>query len=373
MTVLTWLARATAAHADTIVLYGNDFEQPNVTLAATCATLDPLGINAQYGTAEFVFHQVNTVEAVLVEATSAAGARVYSDPEGKGGKFTLGMLSSLQDDKLSLTFDAKKLPFLNVAMDLSAIDVPGCGGPFGVAAPAMKLSLLDSPGGVFDWASPVLSERTVTGVAPPDAFTFTWQRVVAALDASKSTDGHVSIVFDLTASGYAAFDNLSITASTGASIVDSDLDGKPDDADNCRKVKNADQANQDNDRAGDACDPAPLDPSVCGDQDGDGKDDCACGAECPADGSADDGGQTDVAGTADSAGDGARADDAGVDAAAKTRASGCSCGVTETSGARNLGVPVLVAAAALFLLRRRRQSTVARAYAVRAMVGRRTR
>ena len=49
----------------------------------------------------------------------------------------------------------------------------------------------------------------------------------------------MSIVFDLTASGYAAFDNLSITASTGTAIVDGDLDGKPDDADNCRKIKNA--------------------------------------------------------------------------------------------------------------------------------------
>ena len=56
---------------------GNDFEQPNVTPTATCATLDAFGINAQYGTPEFVFHHVNTVEAVLVEAMSATGARVY--------------------------------------------------------------------------------------------------------------------------------------------------------------------------------------------------------------------------------------------------------------------------------------------------------
>jgi hypothetical protein len=40
--------------AETNIVYGNDFEQPNVTLMATCGTLDPLGINAQYGTPEFV-------------------------------------------------------------------------------------------------------------------------------------------------------------------------------------------------------------------------------------------------------------------------------------------------------------------------------
>jgi len=311
------------ARAETLILYGNDFEAPNVTPAATCATLDPLGINMLYGTADFVFNQINTVEAVLVEVTDAAGARVYADPEMKAGKYTLGMLSSVQDDMLSLTFDAKKLPFLNVGMDLSSIEVPGCGGPFGVAIPRMKLSLLDSPEGMFDWSQKVLSETTVEGVMAPNGFTFAWKRVVAALDASKSTDGHVSLVFNLEQSGYAAFDNLSITASTTASVIDSDLDGKPDDDDNCRMVKNQDQANQDRDKAGDVCDPAPTDPAICGDQDGDGKDDCAS----------------------------ATTTDAGTDASHAASGNGCHCGVAQPAPASAL----LALLMSLFpLLRRRR-------------------
>src|SRR5258708_25681302 len=283
---------AGTAHGETIILYGNDFETPNVPVMENCATLDARTINMLYGTMEFVFNQINTVEAVVVGAKKPDGTNYYADPQMKAGNFTLGMLSTLQDDHLSLTFDAKKLPFLNVGMDLSSIDVPGCGGPFGVTAPRMRISLLDSPAGAFAWDQNVLSMQEVVGVAAPAAFTFAWTRVVAALDASQSTDGHVSIVFDLLESGYAAFDNVSITAATTASVVDTDLDGKPDDVDNCRKVKNPDQANQDNDKAGDACDPAPTDPTVCGDQDGDGVDDCAAAGagDAATDGGGDDAG-----------------------------------------------------------------------------------
>jgi len=101
------LAAGGVARAETIVLYGNDFETPNIVPMGTCATLDPHEINELYGTAEFVFHQTNTVEAVLVEAKKVDGTRVYSDPEMKAGKYTLGMLSTVQDDHLSLTFDAR--------------------------------------------------------------------------------------------------------------------------------------------------------------------------------------------------------------------------------------------------------------------------
>jgi MYXO-CTERM domain-containing protein len=353
LSVLVWTS---SVRAETLILYGNDFETPNQMPAATCATLDPAGINVLYGTADFVFHQINTVEAVLVEVTATGGARVYADPEMKAGKYTLGMLSSLQDDKLSLTFDAKNLPFLNVGMDLSSIEVPGCGGPFGVAIPIMHLSLLDSPGGVFDWAQPVLSDQMVTGVMAPDGFTFAWKHVVAALDASKSTDGHVSIVFDLVQSGYAAFDNLSITASSTASVTDTDLDGKPDDADNCRMVKNPDQANQDNDKAGDVCDPAPTDPTVCGDQDGDGKDDCA--PDISADGGSDDG-ASDAASDAP-AGEASAGSDGAVDQPARQASSGgCNCAVAERAGAPGL-VVWLLAALITATRRRRRQSTCRR-------------
>jgi hypothetical protein len=53
---------------------------------------------------------------------------------------------------------------------------------------------------------------------------------------------------------------------------DMDCDGVPDDVDNCPKVRNADQLNEDGDRFGDACDPCPpypdSDPIVDTDHDG---------------------------------------------------------------------------------------------------------
>src|SRR5262249_18710668 len=153
-------------------------------------------------------NQQNTVEAVSVQQS------LYHDPEGKGGMYALGMLSTAEDDKLALTFDAQGRSFVNVGLDLSSIDVSGCGGPFGVAAPVVRVSLPDSPRGApVSFNQTVLDTKTITGDAAPDQWTFHWHYGVVSLAASGSTDGHVSILFDLLQSGYAAFDNLSIVAS----------------------------------------------------------------------------------------------------------------------------------------------------------------
>jgi hypothetical protein len=164
--------------------------------------------------------------------------------------------------------------FLNVAMDVSSIDVDGCGGPFGVETPKFKLSLLDDSGGEFSWTAKKLDEKTIEGEASNSPWSFHWSRGTVALDASKATNGSVIVVFDLVSSGYAAFDNLKITASKLAAVGDRDADGVEDSEDNCPGVANASQANGDEDAAGDACDPAPKDPNECGDRSGDGEDDC---------------------------------------------------------------------------------------------------
>jgi hypothetical protein len=252
-----FLSLPATATAATVILYGNDFETPNIPLAVDCGnSLDARGINFQYGTADFVFDQTYTVETVFLQDPSG----LYSNPSGQGGSYALGMLSTANDDHLSLTFDAGTFPFVNVGLDLSSIDIQGCGGPFGVAQPVMEVSVLDSPGGVFGWGNPVLDSETVTGVAAPDAWTFAWQNLVVGLDISGSTDGIISVVFNLLDSGYAAFDNMTITASDDAGIVDTDLDGVPDDEDNCRSVDNVDQTDTDGDGLGDVCDACPENP-----------------------------------------------------------------------------------------------------------------
>jgi hypothetical protein len=238
------------AAGQSIVLYTNDFESPNVPIAIDCGnSLDTRGIDFLYGSPGFVYNQQFTVEAVV----HADLQSLYSDPEGKGGAYSLGMLSTGQDDKLALTFDAQGRAFVNVGLDLSSIDVNGCGGPFGVAAPVMRISLLDSPGGTFAFDQTVLDTKTITGEAAPDQWTFHWRYGVVSLATSGSTDGHVSILFDLLESGYAAFDNLSIVASNTTGIVDQDNDDVPDDQDNCPTVPNPGQEDANQDGVGDAC------------------------------------------------------------------------------------------------------------------------
>ena len=265
------LATPDTVQGQTVVLYSNDFESPNVSSFRTCGnSLDARGINFLHGEPGFVYHQQNTVEGLLINDPFG----LYSNPQGLGGQYAIGMLSTVQNDKLSLTFDSQGRDFLNVGMLLTSIDVSGCGGPFGIGTPVMNLSLLDSPGCSFSFGQPVLDTATITGGLGPDQWTFNWQFGSVGLDTTGSTDGCVSIVMDLSGSGYGAFDNLSITAADTSGVVDEDIDGVPDDSDNCPSDPNEDQMNNDGDLAGNVCDPAPDDPNSCGDLDGDGADDC---------------------------------------------------------------------------------------------------
>ena len=216
-----------AAGGASVVLYTNDFEHPNQPLTITCGnSLDPIGINVLYGTPTFMFAQVNTVEGVVLHDPQG----LYHNPSGQGGNFALGMLSTLQNDQLALTFPATGKPFLNVGLDLSSIDVQGCGGPFGTTTPVMQISLYDTATPAFNFGAPgtLLDRGTITGVMAPDQWTFAWKFGVVGLDASHATAGHLTVLFDLLQSGYAAFDNLSIVASGTAGIVDRNNDGIPD-------------------------------------------------------------------------------------------------------------------------------------------------
>lgn len=267
---LTWGASQLVA-AQEITLYENDFEKPNRPISVSCGnSLDQDGVNDAYGKPGYNFIEQFTVETVVLH--DPAGK--YTGQGDKNGNYALGMLGSVQDDRLAFRFDVMGQQFLNVAMDVSSIDVDGCGGYFGVETPRFKISLLDDAGGEFSWSAKKFDEKTLEGEASNSPWSFHWSRGTVALDASKATTGSVIVVFDLVSSGYAAFDNLKITASKLAAIGDRDSDGVEDAKDNCPGVANPSQANADDDAAGDACDPEVKDPTACGDRSGDGEDDC---------------------------------------------------------------------------------------------------
>lgn len=136
------------------------------------------------------------------------------------------MLNTHFGDKLALLIDREGLPFLNFAMDVSAINTT-CGGPFILATPHFLIEALDAPGGVFNInTTTVLDADTLVGVAPnattgTGSFVFNWARVSGSLDVSASTDDQVAIRITLLNTGlsatspiYSAFDNIYIEAST---------------------------------------------------------------------------------------------------------------------------------------------------------------
>jgi hypothetical protein len=121
------------------------------------------------------------------------------------------MLSTLEDDQLGLSFETSGKAFVNVAMDISSIDL-SCEGPYGIDDPIFRVSLLDDPDGTAPLTGPALDSADMTGPVGPNQWTFLWTRRSVSLNAINSS-GRVSVVFDLIQSGYAALDNLVIQAS----------------------------------------------------------------------------------------------------------------------------------------------------------------
>ncbi len=217
--VLTMLLSGIRAHSQQVTLYDNHFESPNIPPTSNCGPdLDATDLNTLWsGTAGGTggggsFQQVNTVETILIHGPFAQ----YSDPEAIGGNYCISMLSSAQDDKAALTLNSQLLPYAIISMDISAIDIASCGGPFGVDTPIVDIKIYDSPGGSFSFYLPgtLLDHDTLIGNAPgATIYTFNWSSQLASMDISGSTDGNITVVFDLLRSGYAAIDNLLILSS----------------------------------------------------------------------------------------------------------------------------------------------------------------
>ena len=208
-----WAANVPA----TTIVYQNDFDAPSGFIAGFGGYTDvsQQSVNTLFGS---TFQQTNTVETIRI-----TGSALYSDPSGTGGSFALGMLSTVQDDKLALTFDVGALSFVNVQLDISGIDLQGPSAPFGPepgVAPTFKLQLFDTPGGSFGFGTSYteLASATIVGTSSP-RYEFDWSRFVVPLSTSGNTDGQVTLQFDLLSGNYAGFDNLVIASSEQAGVI----------------------------------------------------------------------------------------------------------------------------------------------------------
>ena len=201
-----------------LILYENHFENPNITPTQICAPdFDNRLVNTLWsytGTGiggGGLFDQQYSVETILINGPN----NQYNDPGNLGGNYSLGMLSTLQDDKITLTLNSLNYPFINITFDLSAIAVNGCGFSGALATPVMNIKLYDTPSGTFDFNNPgtLLDDKTVTGIAPnTNPFTFNWAPVGAALNNNNTTTGLITVVMDLLDGNYSSFDNLKIVS-----------------------------------------------------------------------------------------------------------------------------------------------------------------
>ncbi len=208
---------APSIHAQDVVVYSNQFLTPIATPSIAACQQD-FGVNpvndlwagTGVGTSSGQFVNTNTVETILITGPGD----VYDDPAGTGGDFSIGMLHANFGDKRGLLIDTEGLPFVNVGMDISAINTT-CGGPLPLDTAIFKIEVLDAPGGVFNLSNaPALDADTLVGIGPnTDSFVFNWAHAEGSLDVSGSTDGLVALRLTQISSSYASFDNIYIEAS----------------------------------------------------------------------------------------------------------------------------------------------------------------
>jgi hypothetical protein len=205
------------AYAAPIVLYTQDFEHPAAFVNDGGDVNIFNSVNTLYGNQPpgFTFEQAFTVETLLITGTQAFGTG-YSDPSGTGGNYALGMLSSAQNDLVGLSFNVQGKDFLNVALDISSIDLSVFGGPFvpaGGAVPRFEFTLFDNPGGAPGLGGGTVLDTLQASGTKSAPSVFDWTHVILPLDASAATDGNVILSVDLLDGGYASLDNFRIAAS----------------------------------------------------------------------------------------------------------------------------------------------------------------
>ena len=219
------LSVASFASADSITLYDQNFESPNNPpgfingAGSGYKDLSQQQVNDLYGgqPAGFSFAQANTVETALLTGTQAFGTG-YSDPTGIGGNYAIGMLSSVQNDLLGLSFNVGDFDFFNFTVDVSSLGLDGTGGPFtdDQSPPEFQFTLFDNPSGATTTGSgTILGQATLDGTSSA-IDTLDWTNGLFSFDTSSTTNGNVTLQVDLLAGGYAVMDNFKITASDEA-------------------------------------------------------------------------------------------------------------------------------------------------------------
>ena len=206
-----------AVMAASVALYQQDFENPDGWVndggdINLFRSVNQLYANQPTG---FVFAQSFTSETLRIGGTEAFGSG-YVDPDGRGGEYVLGQLSSAQDDRLGLAFNIGAFQFLNFSIDISSIDLDRHGGPFVPvygAAPTFRFSLFDNPGGGAGiGGGTALSFFDAAARFNPSKNSFLWSSVNTGLSAAGNSNGNVILQIDVLDGGYAAFDNIVITA-----------------------------------------------------------------------------------------------------------------------------------------------------------------
>ncbi|MDR0776932.1 MAG: PEP-CTERM sorting domain-containing protein [Azonexus sp.] len=211
------------SHAST-VLYTQNFENPvgwvqGHYAGVHYADVSGQSVNSLYTNQPigFTFSQANTVETIHLTGGTAFGTG-YVDSTGQGGNYSIGMQNDVEDDRLGLSFDVGAYNFLNFQLDVSRLGLQGPSGPFADGAPSFRFSLYDNPTGVANLSGngTLLSFVDLSGADSVNNFTLNWTTLVAALDASASTNGNVTLQIDLLSGGYATMDNFRIVASNTA-------------------------------------------------------------------------------------------------------------------------------------------------------------
>ncbi len=222
ITISTIPALSSAA---SISLYDQNFESPNNPpgfingFGSGYKDVSQQTVNSLYGgqPAGFSFAQNYTVETVLLTGTQAFGTG-YSDPSGIGGNYAVGMLSSVQNDLLGLSFNVGTFDFFNFTVDVSSLGLNGSGGPFTTdeSAPTFQFTLFDNPTGAITTGSgTILGQATLAGTSSAISV-LDWTNGLFSFDTSGSTNGNVTLQIDLLTGGYAVMDNFQITASDEA-------------------------------------------------------------------------------------------------------------------------------------------------------------